>query len=56
VFCPPHRAAEDLLAAPEYARRFIADHALPAADDEGLKKQVVLPYLDGVLNRARKLE
>jgi hypothetical protein len=56
VFCPPHRTTEDLLAALEYARRFIADHALPATADEGLKKQIVLPYLDGVLTRARKPE
>jgi hypothetical protein len=56
VFCPPHQAVEDLLAGLEYARRFIADHALPAPGDEGLKTQIVLPYLDGVLARARKLE
>jgi hypothetical protein len=56
IFCPAHRAAEDLLASLECAWRFTADHSLPAAGEEELKNQIVLPYIESVLTRVRRLE
>ena len=54
VFCAIHGAAEELFTALEYARRFIGDHRFAVPEQEGTKVQIVLPYLDGVLAKARE--
>lgn len=54
AFCAIHGAAENLLTALEYARRFTGDHPMKVPEQEATKLQVVLPYLDDVLARARK--
>jgi len=54
IFCPCHKSAENMLAALAYVRDFLGAHSMAAKGDEGLKKQIILPYLDDVLARARK--
>ena len=54
AFCAIHAAAENLFTALEYARRFIGDCPLAVPQQEATKLQIVLPYLDDVLARARK--
>jgi hypothetical protein len=53
IFCAIHGAAEDLLTALEYARRFIGDCPLAVPQQEATKVQIVLPYLDSALAKAR---
>jgi hypothetical protein len=53
AFCAIHGAAESLFVALEYARRFLADHRVAVPEQEATKVQTVLPYLGGVLAKAR---
>ena len=56
VFCPLHEEAESLLAACQYLRSFIADIKVERPGDANLIREVVLPYVDGVIGRALKTE
>lgn len=54
IFCPLHGAAESLFEAVEYARRFLGDCQLAVPGQEATKAQIILPYLDRVLAKARE--
>lgn len=56
VFCPLHEEAESLLALCQYLRRFIADVKVERLGDANLIREVVLPYADGVIGAALKIE
>jgi hypothetical protein len=53
VFCPLHESAERLLAACEYARKFLANLTVDH-EDEKIIREVILPILDGEIAAARK--
>jgi hypothetical protein len=53
LFCPLHRAAEELLTAVNYVHTFLAPRKLAIPEQEATKIQTVLPYLEKVLAKAR---
>ena len=54
VFCPPHAAAEDLLAALIYARNVLAECEFAKPGEEKMKQITALPHIDGVIYKARR--
>jgi hypothetical protein len=53
VFCPLHESAERLLAACEYARKFLANLKVDP-EDEKMIRQVILPILDAEIGARPK--
>lgn len=52
-FCALHDNAERLLAACEYARKFLTTLAVSRQEDAQLIRELVLPYLDNVIAAAK---
>lgn len=55
-FCALHENAQQLLAACEYARKFLAKLTASRREDTDLVRELVLPYLDNVISAAKKNE
>ncbi len=55
-FCPLHESAQQLLAACEYVRRFLATLTVVRQEDTNLVRELILPYLDNVIAAAKKTE
>jgi hypothetical protein len=51
--CALHDNAERLLAACEYARKFLSTLAVSRQEDSHLIRELVLPYLDNVIAAAK---
>lgn len=51
--CALHDNAERLLAACEYARKFLSTLAVSRQEDAHLIRELVLPYLDNVIAAAK---
>jgi hypothetical protein len=52
-FCPLHDNAKRLLAACEYARKFLSTLTVSRKEDAQLIRELVLPYLDNVIAAAK---
>ena len=55
-FCALHENAQQLLAACEYARKFLAKITVTRKEDTDLLRELLLPYLDNVIAAAKKIE